>query len=171
MKIQTVMFAICVLLVACTEAESDYQKGMTAHRSGNYVEAVKWFRKGAKQGDAEAQLWLGLSYTDGIGVTQNYKKGIKWFRKAAEQGNVEAQIGLGAYYADGRGVTKNDQTAYMWFFLAEINEDEIISEGIEQIMERGIALFESRLSRAEIEAAEKEAAKMHAKINKNKADR
>ncbi len=54
-------------------------------------EAVKWYRKAAEQGVAEAQCNLGLCYLDGNGVAQNKVKGVMWLRKAAEQGNAEAK--------------------------------------------------------------------------------
>ena len=58
------------------------------------VEAVKWFRKAAEQGDARAQFHLGFAYSNGQGVTKDDAEAIKWFRKAAEQGDAEAQEAL-----------------------------------------------------------------------------
>ena len=60
----------------------------------NYEEAVKWYRKAAEQGDADAQKNLGDCYADGDGVEKNYKEAVKWYRKAAELGNDNAQIML-----------------------------------------------------------------------------
>ena len=51
----------------------------------DYAEAVKWYRKAAEQGDAEAQFNLGLMYADGEGVPKDYAEAVKWYRKAAEQ--------------------------------------------------------------------------------------
>ncbi len=69
----------------------------------NAVEAIKWYRKAAEQGLAEAQFALGLfmlAYPD-IGVEPNLSEAGKWiskaaeqYRKVAEQGNAEAQIKL-----------------------------------------------------------------------------
>ena len=53
----------------------------------NEVEAVKWFRKAAEQGDADAQFYLGWAYvTNGEGVPKDEVEAVKWYRKAAEQG-------------------------------------------------------------------------------------
>ena len=37
------------------DAQSDAVKGYKAYQAGNYAEAVKWWRKAAEQGLAEAQ--------------------------------------------------------------------------------------------------------------------
>ena len=57
----------------------------------DYKEALKWYRKAAKQGDASAQYALGLMYGVGQGVAQDYKEALKWYRLAAEQGNADAK--------------------------------------------------------------------------------
>jgi TPR repeat protein len=56
------------------------------------VEAVKWFRKAAEQGDSEAQFKLGIAYYYGKGITEDKVETIKWYRKAADQGNKDALI-------------------------------------------------------------------------------
>lgn len=55
------------------------------------AEAVKWYRKAAEQGDADAQYVLGHCYLNGDGVPQNIEETLKWYTKAAEQGNADAQ--------------------------------------------------------------------------------
>jgi TPR repeat protein len=52
---------------------------------------VKWYRKAAEQGVAEAQFALGCSYEFGDGVPANYEEATKWFRKAADQGDAAAE--------------------------------------------------------------------------------
>lgn len=61
----------------------------------NAAEAVKWFRKAAKQGLADAQYNLGEAYEMGWGVTENEASTAKWwYRKAAAKGNEDAQNAL-----------------------------------------------------------------------------
>ena len=72
-------------------ASEMYDKGDDYYQSGNYTEAVKWYRKAADLGHAGAQKSLGYCYHMGKGVTQSYSEAVKWYRKAADQGNVDAQ--------------------------------------------------------------------------------
>jgi uncharacterized protein len=65
---------------------------------------VKWFRKAAEQGYANAQHNLGYMYHSGKGVTQDYAEAVKWYRKAADQGLAIAQTNLGVKYAKGDGI-------------------------------------------------------------------
>ena len=52
---------------------------------------MKWFRKAAEQGIAEAQFILGMRYAAGRGVRQDYAEAIKWYRKSAEQGFARSE--------------------------------------------------------------------------------
>ncbi len=66
----------------------------------------------AKQGDAQAQVDLGVMYKYGLGgEEQDYKTAVGWFKKAAEQGNAQAQEELGVMYFRGKGVEKDRKTA------------------------------------------------------------
>jgi len=49
------------------------------------VEAVKWCRQAAEQGDRSAQNYLGYSYQYGEGVPQDDEEAEKWYRRAAAQ--------------------------------------------------------------------------------------
>ncbi len=64
-----------------------------------HKDPVKWYRKAAEQGDADAQHNLGWMYANGKGVIENDKEAVKWYRKAAEQGHTKAQQKLDAMYA------------------------------------------------------------------------
>jgi hypothetical protein len=83
----------------------------------DYTEAAKWYRLAATQGDANAQVMVGLRYDRGKGVPQDYVQAAKWFRLAAEQGEADAQSQLGSMYQSGRGVAQDYVRAYMWFSL------------------------------------------------------
>jgi len=79
----------------------------------------------AKQGDAEAQYWLGFSYFSGMnGAEENYVESAKWYRKAAEQGYKSAQYALGLAYRSGLGVSKNEKEAVKWYRKAAEQGDE-----------------------------------------------
>jgi TPR repeat protein len=58
------------------------------------VEAVKWFRKAAEQGDARAQFDLGRLYEAGRGISRNTVEAYAWFSLSTAAGNGEAQSRL-----------------------------------------------------------------------------
>lgn len=51
--------------------------------SQDYGEAVRWFKKAAIQGFAEAQTNLGVRYVNGEGVPQDYVQAHMWLNLAA----------------------------------------------------------------------------------------
>lgn len=68
----------------------------------------------AEQGDAEAQLQMGLRYAAGEGVIQNDKEAARWFALAARQGLVEAQYQYGLALLQGKGVVQDYRSAFHW---------------------------------------------------------
>jgi TPR repeat protein len=84
----------------------------------NQAEAVRWFRKAADQGNANALYLLGAAYFDGKGVPQNYSEAVRWWKKAADQGDASAQHTLGIAYDEGLGVPQDHADAYFWTNLA-----------------------------------------------------
>ena len=69
-----------------------YAKGEGVPRDD--AEAVKWFRKAAKQGHARAQYNLGLMYADDEGVPQDDAEAYAWFAVAAANGHEYAKDNL-----------------------------------------------------------------------------
>ena len=65
--------------------------GVEAYHKGNYAQALKLLRPLAVQGNAIAQLRLGLMYAEGEGVTQNYIRAHMWSNLAASKGNKIAK--------------------------------------------------------------------------------
>lgn len=90
----------------------------TLRKVAEQENAEKLYRKAVEQGDAIAQLNLGICYTKGKGVKRDKQEAVKWYRKAAEQGNAEAQCELGISYIIGKGVEKNRKEAVNWFHRA-----------------------------------------------------
>jgi TPR repeat protein len=70
--------------------------------------------KKAEQGDASAQLSIGLRYYQGDGVPKDAAKSVEWWQKAATQRNVYAQYNLAGAYALGEGVLKDVTKAVEW---------------------------------------------------------
>ena len=93
-----IIFGSCIIItiagISIYYLVSPFEKGLRYYDNGNYTEAVKWFRKAAERGDADAQFMLGTFYENGEGVPQDYAEAVKWLRKAAEQGHAEAEMML-----------------------------------------------------------------------------
>jgi TPR repeat protein len=70
------------------------------------------------QGNAEAQLRLGMMHAAGKGVAVNYRLAAEWLEKAAAQGQAQAQSLLGWLYANGFGVEQDDQRAGQYYLQA-----------------------------------------------------
>ena len=115
----TLCLTIAVLLGSVGVSESaDFQKGLTAARSGDFATALREWKPLAEQGDAVAQFLLGAMYDEGHGVPQDEKTAVKWYTLAAEQGDASAQGNLGVMYAFGTGVLKDYIYAHMWGNIA-----------------------------------------------------
>ena len=80
----------------------------------NDREAVKWFRKAAKQGDAECQLNLWAHVFGGDGGVKGHRGGDTVVSQGA-QGNALAQYRIGEIYSTGMGVKRNDKEAERWY--------------------------------------------------------
>ena len=106
-------------------------------------------RKLAEEGNPAAEFALGARYATGQEVTQNYSEAVRWFSKAGEHGHVVAQATLGAYYWAGRGVPQDLSKAYFWSILAQAGGDEA--------SKYRVAVLASRMSRAQVVAAQEQA--------------
>jgi TPR repeat protein len=84
----TLRLTLAVLLGSAGMSWSaDYQKGLTAARSGDYATALREWKPFAEQGVADAQSNLGAMYADGQGVIQDYVRAHMWFNIAASSGH------------------------------------------------------------------------------------
>ncbi len=118
MHMRCLFIAALAFMLALPVAAQDFQKGVQAFQRGGYATALREFRPLAEQGNAEAQLKLGVMYNDGLGVPQDYAKAILWYYEAAEQGNDSAQFYLGGMYEQGLGVSLDYVEAHNWYNLA-----------------------------------------------------
>jgi TPR repeat protein len=69
-------------------------------------EAFALFQAGAKRGDLNSMIRLGVMYQDGRGVERDFVKAREWWEKAAAKDDW-AMIGLGQIYHFGLGVEKD----------------------------------------------------------------
>ncbi len=116
MRRMIVAAALFVALVAT--ARADFQEGYAAYQRGDYATALEEWLPLARQGDASAQLNLGLMYDAGRGVPRDYAESASWYTKAAEQGDANSQFNLGLKYDLGQGVPQDYAEAVKWYRMA-----------------------------------------------------
>ena len=102
------------------DAFSQIRVGTFYDSRGDLVEAAKWYRKSADQGEAHAQNGLGFLYQLGRGVPQSFTEAVGWYRKSVEQGNPSGQSNLAKMLVDGTGATPDfTQAADLYHKSAE----------------------------------------------------
>ena len=94
---------LALMLAAYGQAWGGFYDGFALYEQGDYATALREFRPLAEQGNAFAQLYLGVMYDNGYGVPQNYREAVKWWRQSAEQGVSVAEFNLGVMYETGHG--------------------------------------------------------------------
>jgi len=72
-------------------AETDFEVGVEAWGRGDYDRAVQEFRSLAEQGHAQAQVNLGIIYSQGRGVLKDPVQAYRWYTLAASQGDDLAE--------------------------------------------------------------------------------
>ncbi|MBU0514745.1 MAG: sel1 repeat family protein [Proteobacteria bacterium] len=107
--------AALVLSALPAVAGNDFQTGVVAVRSGDYVRAARIFARLARQGDARAQHNLGAMYARGLGLRRDYGQARQWYERAAAQGHSLAMNNLGTMYLRGQGVTRDLGRAARWY--------------------------------------------------------
>ena len=122
------IIAIVLLLAVKSASAVDFWAGSTYYLRGDFTAALREWRPLAEAGDAQAQYYLGLMYTNGEGVPEDDRQSVNWYRQAAEQGHAQAQFGLGLMYADGAGIPRDNVRAYAWFNLAAARGDERVRQ-------------------------------------------
>lgn len=109
------IIAIVLLLAVKSAGAVDFWAGSTYYLRGDFTAALREWRPLAEEGDAQAQYYLGIMYTNGEGVPEDDRQAVYWFQKSARQGNSQSQYHLGILYANGAGVPEDDPQAVYWF--------------------------------------------------------
>ena len=108
------MVLATVLCSGAPRAGASARDAADAYRRGDYAAVLRACRAEAEAGDASCQIWLGILYADGAGVTRDAATAAGWFRRAAEQGNGVAAYNLARAYQHGEGVAKDLAAAKKW---------------------------------------------------------
>ena len=76
LTLMTYLILAIVLGGLVTGCGADFQKGLSAAQTVDFVTALREWEPLAEQGDAYAQYNLGLMYFNGLGVPLNYKTAV-----------------------------------------------------------------------------------------------
>lgn len=125
----------------------------TAYSRASYQSALSVWQEQARQGDAQAQYFVGEIHEKGLGIDPDYERAAEWYRKAADQGFARAMISLAYLLEQGLGVEQDTLAALNWYRRASgLSEDSLIFA--EQARER-LEQQEQRLT-AELDRARQE---------------
>ena len=105
----------------------------------NYATALQVWLPIAREGDPQAQTFVGEIYEKGLGRPADHAAAAEWYQKAADQGFSRAQSNLAYLYEQGLGVPKDPVKALNLYRLsAGLPDDEAL-------------VFESELTAVRIE--------------------
>jgi TPR repeat protein len=89
----------------------------------NWSEAVTFYERGAKAGDAHALYYFGRLLRDGRHVKENPERAFRFFKRAARRKEVKAYSAIGTMLRNGCGVPQNYALAVQWFQHAARRKD------------------------------------------------
>jgi len=116
-------FLFCTLalwLASVVPVRADLEAGKRAYEQADYATALKELTPLAEQGNADAQVLLGLMYLRGLGVLKDPALALMWYKAAADQRDAEGQSHLGSMYFMGLGVAKDTNEALkLWKLSAD----------------------------------------------------
>lgn len=105
----------------------DLQIGQNAFNRGDYTHSLSIWQTLATQGHAEAQLFVGLSYSNGWGIKKSRPLAAVWFKKAANNGNTAGQFLLGLNYLSGNNNV--DKAEGLWWLKKAANNGDVSAQG------------------------------------------
>lgn len=117
--LQRVCVALALVLFAAATVRADpLEDGKAAYLANDYARAYEILKPLAEQGDADAQITLGIMYDYGQGVAKDDAIATEWYRKAALHGIPTVQHNLGVKYFEGIGIEKDYAEAARWWRMA-----------------------------------------------------
>ena len=85
--------------------------------SPNWSNALFWFNMAADRGSADACLWLGYSYENGLGTSKNQIRAVLYYQKGASLGSIDCAKSLAVFYEK----EKKHINAYAWKIIYSEN--------------------------------------------------
>src|SRR5271157_5009993 len=110
--------AVLGILTGCALFAADTSAGLRAFQEGDYKTALREFKAGAEQGQANAQYNLAVLYLQGLGVTKDTDEAFRLFRLAADQGHAQAEFRVGEMREKGWGAAPSFADAQRWYEMS-----------------------------------------------------
>ena len=145
--------------VKSTQSECEIRGGeYIEFDRADYATALKIWLPLAKQGDPEAQNYIGEIFEKGLGTESDYQAAANWYKRAAEQGYSRAQLNLGQLYELGYGVQQDMRNALNWYRRASgLDDDDLQYASSVRVTlaakEQTIQQLQERTQRSEEKAA------------------
>ena len=148
--IKYLLIIIAVIFSACSQSADDPK---VLFQNGDYEKSFQLFKERAEKNDVEAQNYLGIHYTLGLGVQRDFKEALKWYELAAKAGNPDAQRNYGDMFQYGRGVLQDYYKAFIWYFAASQQGHEMAKFSLANITDNN-KLTPNQQMHAKLEANE-----------------
>lgn len=127
-------------LALALEGNADAQLAMAAtyEELDSLNDAVRWYRKAAEQGKADAEFKLGYFYTvGGGGLAKDLAEAARWYEKAAAQNQPGAQYNLAVCCEKGLGVARDEARALSLYRRAAAMGDTYAQKAVGVIHQQG----------------------------------
>ena len=106
-----------MLLAGSVVGAPTLEVALQAWREGDRSAAIATWHTLATRGNAEASLFLGYVYRNGLGVACDATRAAEWYRRAARLDQPEARYELVLMYELGIGVARDPAEAALWYGL------------------------------------------------------
>jgi hypothetical protein len=116
--------------IRATADECEIRGGeYVAYDRANFATAFQVWMPKAKDGDAQAQTYVGEIYEKGMGQPSDPQKAAEWYQKAADRGYPRALSNLAYLYEKGLGVAQDPVKALnLYRRAAGITDDQLTFE-------------------------------------------
>lgn len=102
--------------IRTTASDCEIRGGeFVAYDRANRASSLKVWLPLAKEGDAEAQNYVGEIFEKGMGASPDYGMAASWYLQSAEQGYSRAALNLGNLFEKGLGLEQDKAMAAYWY--------------------------------------------------------
>ncbi|MCR6588090.1 tetratricopeptide repeat protein [Campylobacter insulaenigrae] len=111
-----VLIVLAILFLNFVYSQEDLvAKGIKAYDRGDYLIALKCFKKSCDLNDGLGCFNLGIMYANGSGIKKDNFKAVELYQKSCDLNDGLGCFNLGAMYAIGSGVRKDISKALEYF--------------------------------------------------------